>query len=44
MQGVLFVDKMLPETFSDEQERWEHPLSALDMRNDGEFDPRTKKQ
>lgn len=44
LEGKLFVDRMLPETFADERERWEHTLTETDRRNDGEFDPREEKK
>lgn len=44
LEGKLFIDRMLPATFADERERWEHPLTLIDRQNDGEFDPREEEK
>jgi peptide deformylase len=44
LEGRLFTDIMIPQTFVDEVERWEHRLLPEDFEYDGEVDSRNKKE
>eukprot|EP00039_Didymoeca_costata_P008125 m.108369 g.108369 ORF g.108369 m.108369 type:complete len:118 (-) comp13959_c0_seq8:79-432(-) len=41
LQGILYIDRMLPNTFADEKERWKHPLLEEDIDYDGESPRKT---